>query len=54
MVCILGEMIQESGGKLAKEISCQMQGMVRHPSGKRHVCAPSGHTVAKTMCLFEI
>ena len=29
MVCILGEMIQESGVKHAKEISCQMQGMAK-------------------------
>ena len=29
MVCILGEIIQESGVKLAKEISCQMQGMAK-------------------------
>ena len=40
MVCILGEMIRESGVKLAKEISCQMRGMTK----RKLLCSVMKHT----------
>ena len=40
MACILAERLRESGVKLAKEISCQMQGMAKR---KLH-CFAMKHT----------
>ena len=40
MVCILGEMLRESGVKLPEEIGCRMRGMVK----RKLLCSVMGHT----------
>ena len=40
MVCILGEMLRESGVKLAEEMGCRMRGMVKH----KLLCSVMSHT----------
>ena len=40
MVCILGEMLRESGVKLAKEMGCRMRGMVK----RKLLCSAMSHT----------
>ena len=40
MVCILGEMLRESGVKLAEEMGCRMRGMVK----RKLLCPVMSHT----------
>ena len=40
MVCILGEMLRESGVKLAEEMGCRMWGMVK----RKLLCSAMSHT----------
>ena len=49
MVCILGEMLRESGVKLAKEMGCRKRGMVK----RKLLCSAMSHTgfmVEVTQC----
>ena len=49
MVCILGEMLRESGVKLAEEMGCRMRGMVK----RKLLCSVMSHTgfmVEVTQC----
>ena len=49
MVCILGEMLRESGVKLVKEMGCRMRGMVK----RKLLCSEMSHTgfmVEVTQC----
>ena len=40
MVCILGEMLRESGVKLSEEMGCRMRGMVK----RKLLCSVMSHT----------
>ena len=52
MACILAERLRESGVKLAKKMSCQMQGMAK----RKLLCSTMNHTgsIVKTLRKYKI